>query len=84
VDNASLYERLFDNQLRLCSEFHISPFQIRRERFSEFCLLIKRTNSRAERLKKQPQGNTNNGQKKKKFLPIKDYKPIKKEVAKNG
>lgn len=28
--------------MTLCNAFHISPFQIRRERFSEFCLLLKR------------------------------------------
>lgn len=42
--------------------------------------------NRAERLEKHPQTNkpTNTNGEKKKYLPVTDYKPIKKEVAKNG
>lgn len=56
----------------------MSPFQIRRERFSEFCLLIKRLNERADRIENTPK--TKDG-KQLNFIPVLDYD---EEVAKNG
>lgn len=33
---------MFENELEICKAFNMTPFEVRRERFSEFILLIKR------------------------------------------
>jgi hypothetical protein len=33
---------LFDLQISICETYHVSPFEVRRSRFHEFCLLIDR------------------------------------------
>ena len=51
----------------------MSPFQLRRERFSEFCLLVKRlkkSNEKKQNPKEKP---------KQKFIPVTDFKdPLKR------
>ena len=68
---------LFDTQMALCERFHLSPFQIRRERFSEFCLLVQRlrTHDKTETVKPK----TKDG-KEKRYIPVTDYREPKKEV----
>lgn len=68
--------------MSICQAFHISPFQIRRERFSEFCLLIKRLQT-YEPEKNAPKVEKKGG-KAKTYIPVKDYKPPEKEVGVNG
>ena len=76
--------KLFETQMTICTEFKISPFQIRRERFSEFCLLVRNLEKFNETKTGKPTTVTTGG-KTKKYLPVTDYKePIKKEVASNG
>jgi hypothetical protein len=60
--------------------FSMSPFQLRRERFSEFCLLVSRIN----KLKGKDEQTQAEPQKKKNFIPVTDYKPIKKGGGVNG
>ena len=33
---------MFENEIEICKAFTMTPFELRRERFSEFLLLIKR------------------------------------------
>ena len=33
---------MFENEIEICRAFNMTPFEVRRERFSEFLLLIKR------------------------------------------
>ncbi len=43
MDNhLTLYENLFEIQLVVCEKFHLSPFDLRREPFKEFLLLVER------------------------------------------
>ena len=56
----------------------MSPFEIRRERFSEFCLLVKRLYKHNEKEQQNPTPKKNGKQKQ--YIPVTDYKPIKKEV----
>ena len=70
--------------MAICERFHISPFELRRERFSEFCLLVLRLQKYTEKQDEKPTTTTKTDGKKKKYLPVTDYKPIKKEVARNG
>lgn len=81
---ASLYEILFSLQVQICERFNISPFQVRRERFSEFCLLVARLKNYSQKAEKAPKTITKKDGKEKKYLPVMDYKPIRKEVAHNG
>ena len=73
---ASLYEILFDLEMDICNRFHLSPFEIRRERLSEFCLLVKRMRNQLEREKEGLMKQTK-GKKQKKFIPVTDYKEPK-------
>jgi hypothetical protein len=60
----------------------MSPFQIRREPFKEFCLLIKRLQNQNKEVKAMPKGK--NG-KQKNYIPVLDYKePSKKGGGVNG
>jgi hypothetical protein len=63
--------------MALSERFHLSPFQIRRERFSEFCLLVKRLRTHDKTEIQKPK--TKNG-KEKRVIPVTDYKDPKKEV----
>lgn len=40
--NLTLYENLFEIQIVICERFHMSPFDLRRERFKDFILLVER------------------------------------------
>ena len=55
----------------LCERFHISPFQLRKERLSEFCVLVRRLNNYDKKQKEKPK--TKDG-KEQKFIPVMDYK----------
>lgn len=55
--------------------FHMSPFELRRERFSEFCLLVKRLKKYQATDKARPISKDGNG-KKKTYIPVTDYKPV--------
>ena len=70
--------------MAICERFHISPFELRRERFSEFCLLVLRLHNYTKKQEKNPKTIDAKDGKTKKYLPVTDYKPIKKEVARNG
>lgn len=59
----------------------MTPFQIRRERMSEFCLLIKRLERHDKGVKEKPKPKDG---KERQYIPVTDYKPIKKEVTKDG
>ncbi len=81
-NSAPLYDILFDLQISICERFHISPIQLRKERFSEFCLLVKRLEKHDEKAEAEAQESPKNVQgkngKPKIYLPVTDYKPIKK------
>jgi hypothetical protein len=47
----SLYQTLFDLQMSLVESYHLSPFEIRQSRFSEFCILLDRMHDKTEREK---------------------------------
>ena len=41
----TFYEMMFELQMSICKEFNsLTPFELRRTRYSEFCLFIKRMN----------------------------------------
>lgn len=61
--------------MMICQTFHMSPFQLRRERFSEFCLLVKRYIAFS---KKEGEVQKTMDGKEKKFIKVTDYKPIKR------
>lgn len=65
-------------QVQICERFHVSPFQLRKERLSEFCLLVKRLKNHSEKAEKKPATITKKDGKEKRYLPVTDYKPIKK------
>lgn len=65
--------KLFEMQMTICTEFNVSPFQVRRERFSEVCLLVKNLEKFNESKKGTAKTTTADG-KKKKYLPVTDYK----------
>lgn len=75
---APLYEQIFETQLTICAEFHISPFQLRRERFSEFCLLVKRLKKQSKRTESKVNLKTTDGKPQRKMIPVTDYKEPKK------
>lgn len=60
----------------------MTPFQIRRERFSEFCLMLRRLYLHDQKQEKTPKQNTDG--KEKNFVKVTDYKPISKGVGVNG
>jgi hypothetical protein len=33
---------MFENEIEICKAFNMNPFEVRKQRFSEFLLLIKR------------------------------------------
>ena len=66
----SLYEILFEYELSICDRFQISPFQLRRERFSEFLLLSKRL----QKVSSKESSTDNKKGKNKNFIPVTDYK----------
>ena len=55
----------------LCERFHLSPFDIRKQRLSEFCVLVKRLNKYEKKQKEKPK--TKDG-KEQTFIPVMDYK----------
>ena len=57
--------------MALCEKFHLSPFDIRKQRLSEFCVLVKRLNKYEK--KKQEKPKTKDG-KEQNFIPVMDYK----------
>lgn len=64
MDNhLTLYENLFEIQLVICERFHLSPFDLRRETFREFLLLVERVSNhnkiemRNYRKVRQPDGS---------------------------
>lgn len=54
----------------LCERFHLSPFELRKERLTEFCLLIKRLDKHTKHQKAKPK--TKDG-KEQNFIPVTDY-----------
>ncbi len=56
--NITLYQTLFDLQISVCDRFHLSPFQIRRERLGELCLLVSRLNDQNRREKRGKTANS--------------------------
>ena len=62
-NNLTLYENLFEIQITLCEKFHLSPFELRRERFKDVLLLIDRLSNhnkiemRKYRKVRQPDGS---------------------------
>jgi hypothetical protein len=65
--------------MQLCGKYHISPFEIRRERFSEFCLLVKRLKKQGENKENKLTTQTTDGKKKRNFIPVTDYKEPKRQ-----
>ena len=57
--------------MALCERFHLSPFEIRKQRFSEFCVLVKRLLKYDMKQKEKPK--TKDG-KEQNFIPVMDYK----------
>ena len=52
---------MFENEIEICRAFNMTPFEVRRERFSEFLLLIKRMNTYKPKTEKETK--TTNGKK---------------------
>ena len=57
--------------MALCERFHLSPFQLRKERLTEFCVLVKRLVKHDKKQKEKPK--TKDG-KEQNFIPVMDYK----------
>lgn len=57
--------------MSLCERFHLSPFQLRKERLCEFCVLVKRLIKHDQKQKEKPK--TKDG-KEQNFIPVMDYK----------
>ena len=57
--------------MALCERFNISPFQLRKERLTEFCVFVKRLVQYDKKQKEKPK--TKDG-KEQKFIPVMDYK----------
>lgn len=71
---------MFENEIEICKAFNMTPFEVRRERFSEFLLLIKRMKTYKPKDKKQT-SDTVNG---KKRVTVKVVNSKSEVKTKNG
>lgn len=63
-DDVSLYEILFDLQISICETFpSLSPFDIRKQRFSTVMLLVRRLNNRSNKRESKTHIKEVNGKK---------------------